>query len=180
MVNGMTNLVAQAVRKMELPSWLPSRELSSWTEPTTPRRSVDGCRVSCAKTKAVIPGAAHGGAVPDVEHAESARWLRALPMESRLLRWIACSDFGLLHDRFIKAKKPWPENSTFACWWQTTVDRVFLCVGEVARASTSSHLSCHKRVVLSPCAQQTHRLAPPAVQDETSARWWRWAPCAPC
>ena len=64
-------------------------------------------------------------------------------MESRLLRWIACSDFGLLHDRFIKAKKPWPENSTFACWWQTIEDRVLLCVEEVARASTFSHLSCH-------------------------------------
>ena len=67
-----------------------------------------------AKTKAVILGVAHGGAVPDTEHAESARWLRALSVESRLLRWIACSDFGLLHDRLIEAKKPWPENPTFA------------------------------------------------------------------
>ena len=63
-------------------------------------------------------------------------------MESRLLRWIACSDFGLLHDRFIE-EKPWHENSTFAYWWQTTEDRVLLWAEEVARASTSSHLSCH-------------------------------------
>ena len=88
-------------------------------------------------------GVAHGSAVPDNEHAESARWSRALSMESRLLRWIACSDLGLLHDRFIEAKKPWPENSTFVCWWQAIVDRELLCVEEVARASTSSHLSCH-------------------------------------
>ena len=64
-------------------------------------------------------------------------------MESRLLRWIACSDFGLPHDWFIEGKKPWPENSTFAFRWQTMDDRVLLCVEEGARASPSSHLSCH-------------------------------------
>ena len=32
MVNAMTNLVVQAVRKMDLPSWLPLRELSSWSD----------------------------------------------------------------------------------------------------------------------------------------------------
>ena len=41
----------------------------------------------------------------------------ALSMEPRLLRWIACSDLGLLHDRFIEAKKPWPENSTLDYSW---------------------------------------------------------------
>ena len=61
--------------------------------------------------------------------------------DSRLLRWIACSGSRLRrHDRFIEATKPWPENSTFAQWWQTMV---LLCVEEMARASTSSHLSFH-------------------------------------
>ena len=83
----------------------------------------------------VIPGVAHWGAVPDVGYAESARWLRALSVESRLLRWIACSDLGLLYDRFTEAKKPWPENSTFAHWWHTVEDRVLLCAEEVARAT---------------------------------------------
>ena len=104
---------------------------------------MDGCRVSCAKTKVVIPGVAHEGAVPDIEHAESARGLRALSTESRLLRWIACSNFGLLHDQVTESKKLWPENSASAYWWQTIDDRVLLCVGEVAWASISSHLSCH-------------------------------------
>ena len=62
-------------------------------------------------------------------------------MESRLLRWIACSDLSLLPDRFIEAKKPCPEKSTFAYWWQTIEDRVLLCVEEVARASTSRAIS---------------------------------------
>ena len=44
---------------------------------------------------------------------------------------------------FIEAKKPWPENPTSASRWQTIDDRVLLCVEEVLRASTSSHLSCH-------------------------------------
>ena len=67
---------------------LPSRELSQ------PHRGrLEG--FLGAKTKSVIQGVEHGGALPDVVRAESARWLRALPMESRLLRWIACSGFGL-------------------------------------------------------------------------------------
>ena len=109
-----------------------------------------------AQTKAVILGVAHGSALPGVEHAESARWLRALSMESR----IACFDFGLLHDPFIEAKKPWPENSTFACWWQTIEDRVLLCVEEVARTSTSSHLSCHFKGFM------VHRDVPPVTSSK--------------
>ena len=43
-VNAMTNLVVQAVRKMDLPSWLPFRELGVGpTSPTAPQRSADGC-----------------------------------------------------------------------------------------------------------------------------------------
>ena len=90
MVDAMASLVVQAVRKVDLPSWLLLREMSSWSghaEHTTATRGrLQG--FLGAKTKAVIPGAAHGSAVPDIEHAESARWLR-------LLRWTACSDFGL-------------------------------------------------------------------------------------
>ena len=32
MVNAMTTLVVQAVRKIYLTSWLPLRELSSWSD----------------------------------------------------------------------------------------------------------------------------------------------------
>ena len=94
----LTNLVVRAVRKMDPlpPSRLPLRD--SAAGPTTPtnttaiRGRLQG--FLGAKTKAVILNVAHVVAVPDTEHAESARWLMALSMESRLLRWIACSDFG--------------------------------------------------------------------------------------
>ena len=162
MVNVMTNLVVQAVRKIHLSSWLSSRELSSWSDCADHTTAIRGRLQGFlgAKTKAVILGVARGGAVPDIQHAESARWLRALSMESRLLRWIACSDLGLLHDRFIEAKKPWPENSTFACWWQAIEDRELLCVEEVARASTSSHLSCHFDGFM------VHRDVPPVTSSQ--------------
>ena len=39
---------------------------------------------------------------------------------------------GLLHVWFVEAKKPCPENPTFAHWWQTIEGRVLLCVEEVA------------------------------------------------
>ena len=63
----MTNLVVQAVGKMDLPSWLPLRELSSWSDyadhTTATRGRLQG--FLGAKTKTVIPGVAHGSAVPD-------------------------------------------------------------------------------------------------------------------
>ena len=106
MVDATLNLVVHSVRKMDLSSWLPLRELSSWSD-----------------------------------HADHLVAIRGWSQSPVAL--VACSDFGLLHDRFIEAKKPWPENSTLACWWQPIDDRVLLCVEEVARASTSSHFSCH-------------------------------------
>ena len=54
---------------------LPLRELSSWSDnadhTTATRGRLQG--FLGAKTKAVILGVAHGGAVFDVEHAEFAR-----------------------------------------------------------------------------------------------------------
>ena len=139
-MNAMTNLGVQDVRKMDLPSWLPLRELSSWSDYADHTTAIRGRLQGFlgAKTKAVIPGVAHRGAVPDTEHADSVRWLSALSMESRLLRWIACSDFGSSSPRSCRRI-----HSTFAYRWQTIEDNVLLCVEEVARASTSSHLSCH-------------------------------------
>ena len=64
MVNAMTNLVVQAVRKMDLSSWLPLRELSSWS---------DYADHLGAKTKAVILGVARGGAVLDILDTWNAR-----------------------------------------------------------------------------------------------------------
>ena len=37
----------------------------------------------------------------------------------------------------------WPENSTFAYWWQTLEDRVLRCVEGIILASTTSHCSLH-------------------------------------
>ena len=65
-VYATTNLVVQAARKMDLPSWLPLRELSSWSDyadhTTATRGRLQG--FLGAKTKAVILGAAHGGCRP--------------------------------------------------------------------------------------------------------------------
>ena len=62
MVNAMANLVVQAVRQMDLPSWLPLRDLSSWSDcadhTAAIRRRLQG--FLGAKTKAVILGVAHG------------------------------------------------------------------------------------------------------------------------
>ena len=52
-----------------------------------------------------------GGTVPDIGDAGAVQWLKALSVEPWLVGWVACSDFHLLHDRFIEARKPCPENS---------------------------------------------------------------------
>ena len=127
-VNAMTNLVVQDVRKMDLPSWLPLRELSSWFDDADHTTAIRGRLQDFlgAKTKAVILGVAHGGAVPDIEHAESASWLRAFVKGVKA----AALDCVLLHDRFIESKKL-PEKSTFAIWWQTIERQVALVRGGV-------------------------------------------------
>ena len=73
--NAMTNLVVQAVRTMDLRSWLPSRELSSWSHCADHTTAIRGRLQGflSAKTKAVILGVAHGRAVPD-----GTRGIRAL------------------------------------------------------------------------------------------------------
>ena len=62
MVNAVTNLVVQAVRKLDLSSWLPLRELGSRTDnadhTTATRGRLQG--FLGAKTKAVILGVTHG------------------------------------------------------------------------------------------------------------------------
>ena len=63
MVNAMTNLIVQAVRKMDLPSWLPFRELSSRSDyadhTTATRGRLQGFQG--ANTKAVFPGVSPTG-----------------------------------------------------------------------------------------------------------------------
>ena len=70
MVDAMTNPVVQAVRKTELPSWLPLRELSSWSDHANHTNAIRGRLQGFldAKTMAVILGVAHGGAVPDTRN----------------------------------------------------------------------------------------------------------------
>ena len=96
LVNAVTNPVVQAVRKLYLPFWLPLRELGSWSDYADQHHG-DSWTVAgfpAREDEGRHPRRRPRGAVPDIEHAESARWLRALSTESRLLRWIACSDFG--------------------------------------------------------------------------------------
>ena len=127
-VNAMTNFVVQAMRKLDLPEWLPLKELSHWThyaDHTTELREKMQAHLGVG-AKRVIMSVAHGGAVPEVNDEDTHQWLKGLSEESRLLRWIACSDFVDLHTQFIDESKAWPENSTFAYWWQTLEDRVFV------------------------------------------------------
>ena len=49
--------------------------------------------------------------MPNIGDAGARQWLKALSMEPWLVGWVVCSDFNLLHDHFIEARKPCPENS---------------------------------------------------------------------
>ena len=66
MVNAMTNLVVQVVRKMDLPSWLPLRELSSLSDYADHTTAIRGRLQGFlgAKTKAVILGVSPQGCRP--------------------------------------------------------------------------------------------------------------------
>ena len=66
-----------------------------------------------------------------------------LGREARLLRWIASSDMQDVRDKTIADGKSWPENTTFAYWWQTAEDIVLSHMAEYAQKTTDSHLSLH-------------------------------------
>ena len=167
MVNAMTNLVIQAMSRMDLPHWLPMRSLPHWrhyADNTTAVRAQMQTHL-CANAKKVLLSVAHGGGVPEVGDADAALWLKGFSTESRLLRWVACSDFVDLQRQFMEEGRNWPENSTFAYWWQTLEDRVLRCVEGIILASTMSHCSLHFRRLYGP--------------QERPARMYHHGFCAP-
>ena len=103
MVNAMTNLVVQAIHKLELPQWLPMRGLGHWrdySEHTSGLREQTQANFG-PSAKRVILSVAHGCTVPEVDDVDTTRWPKVLSVESRLLRWVACSRFVDLHNQFI-------------------------------------------------------------------------------
>ena len=104
----------------------------------TPPAFVPGCRL-----RSVLMSRKLFCTAPDFRDMDTAQWLKGFSTESRLLRWVACSDFLDLHKQFIEEARNWPENSTFAYWWQTLEDRVLRCIEDKILASTTSHCSLH-------------------------------------
>ena len=127
----------KAVRKVDLPFWLPLRELSSWS---------DGCRVSWARRRRRSSKASPTGVPSPTLNTRNPRvgrgrcpWSQGCCVGLRAPILVSFTT-GLSRPRSPGARiLP----STFAYWWQTIEVRVLLCVEEVVGASTSSHLSCH-------------------------------------
>ena len=70
---------------------------------TTPPQYVPGMQTHLGpNAKKVLLSVAHGGSAPEVGDADAALWLKGYSTESRLLRWVACSDFVDLHRQFIE------------------------------------------------------------------------------
>ena len=94
-----------------------------------------------------------GGAVPDTEHVESARWLRAFVKGVKA----AALDCVL---RFWSPSRPVHRGQEALTREFHLRLLVLLCVEEVARASTSSHLSCHFDGFM------VHRDVPPVTSSQ--------------
>ena len=101
-VNATTKLVVQAMDKLELPQWLLTKELH-WRHCAdhTARLRVEMQANLGPSAKRVILSVAHGCTVPQIDDVDTARWFKRLSMESRLLRWVACSDFIDLHKQLV-------------------------------------------------------------------------------
>ena len=71
------------------------RELRHWchyAEHTAGMREQMQAQIG-VMAKRVILSVPHGSAIPEVDDVETTLWLKGLSVESRLLRWAACSDF---------------------------------------------------------------------------------------
>ena len=134
LVSAMTNLVVQAVRKLSLPCWVPTRNFARWTHHAENTAEVQDALLPHLglQTNMVILAVTRDGAVSSLHHAETTEWLRTLTKESRLLRWIA----SIIREALARS---W----TFASGRQTIQDRVLQSFESDALTTTSTHLSLH-------------------------------------
>ena len=90
--------------------------------------------------KKVMLSVSHGAPVPEIALEEERERLNSLCKE-------ALGPSGKLHKRFTeKGNRPWPENSTFAYWWQILEDCVLRALVEEVVTARQDHLSFALRV----------------------------------
>ena len=81
--------------------------------------------------------------MPEGLNQAASDWLRRLSDETCLLRWLAGSELPEVNVKFCKERRKWPENSCFACWWQTVEDRVVAAAETFLNSPRSQHVSLH-------------------------------------
>ncbi|CAE7784270.1 unnamed protein product, partial [Symbiodinium necroappetens] len=76
---------------------------------------------------------------------QAVTFLKALSNESRLLRWLACSQMQAEYGQLRRhSKNNWPEASIFAAWWNPAEDHILqVMLEEVQQHGFGGHISCH-------------------------------------
>ena len=148
MKNAMVTLVAQVVPQVGLDSMVPASVMQPWDDLASDPGAWRS-RVAAhfpGQGKSILLKVAHGGCVPDTPDVGLNSWLKALSTAARFLRWLAVSQLPDVHAWNTTRGKSWPENSTFAYWWQSIEDRALQHVLDVLTHDAQRvprHVSLH-------------------------------------
>ena len=101
----------------------------------------DDSNLSMAEAKEVLCVASNGGKVHATLGEKSERFVRQLSIESRFLRWLACSLLPDPHNCFVAEGKTWPENTVLHYLWATVEDQCLLAMQRYIMTLGPDHLS---------------------------------------
>lgn len=123
--------------------------IPSWRAVAANRRAVCANKLKCTEAvgKQILMEVANGAAVtnfPNI-HKQGLAFLTTLSTESRLLRWLACSQ---LHAEYLQLRRSsrnhWPEANIFAVWWNAAEDYILQAMlSAIQRQGFAGHISCH-------------------------------------
>ncbi|CAE7325810.1 unnamed protein product, partial [Symbiodinium sp. CCMP2456] len=123
--------------------------IPSWRAVAANRSAVCINKLKCtdAVGKQILMEVANGAAVtnfPNIQK-QGLAFLTALSTESRLLRWLACTQ---LHAEYLQLRRGsrnhWPEANIFAVWWNAAEDYILQAMlSAIQRQGFAGHISCH-------------------------------------
>ena len=124
-------------------------DIPSWRAVAKDRATVCSAHLKCNETlgKQILLEVANGASHDKFEelNKQGVTFLKALSNESRLLRWLACSQMQAEYGQLRRhSKNNWPEASIFAAWWNPAEDHILqVMLEEVQQHGFDGHISCH-------------------------------------
>ena len=124
-------------------------QIPAWRAIAADRSKIcsDKLRSSDQRGKQILLEVANGASPKKYECRSSVgqEFLQNLANESRILRWLACSQMSEMYKQYrSQSKDHWPEATVFSYWWTAAEDYILQhMLDEIRRHPVQGHVSCH-------------------------------------